>query len=131
MIFRNPLLWTEEISRYSYIWCVFLCISMGEHYGDHFCVDIFLKWLKGRPNKIVYAVEKLIAFLCYVYVFVWSLKFYNFEKILSSPALGMPLGIIAAALVVGFFFSAVRTGTHFVRLVKEAIEYKEEKEVKA
>lgn len=123
IVFKRPLIWTEEVSRYSYIWCVFLCISMGEHYSDHFCVDIFLKSLKGRFNQIVYAFEKAIIFAIYVYVFFWSVRFFDFQRILVSPALGMPMSVIASSMVVGFFMSVLRTGIQLVSAVKKVLNY--------
>lgn len=40
----KALLFSEEISRFCYIWVVFMCISLGEKTFEHFNVEVFLKF---------------------------------------------------------------------------------------
>ena len=50
---KKALLFSEEISRFCYIWVVFLCISLGEKKFEHFNVEVFLSFVKGVPNQQV------------------------------------------------------------------------------
>lgn len=43
---KKALLFSEEISRFCYIWVVFLCISLGEKKFEHFNVEVFLSFVK-------------------------------------------------------------------------------------
>jgi len=118
IVIHKPLLYTEEIARFSYIWCVYLCIAMGEKYEEHFCVDIFVKFLKGKPNQILYVIEKAIGCIIFGVMFYWSIKFWSFQRINKSPAFGISMSFVAAAMCVGFFLSFIRRGTHLIKAVK-------------
>ena len=118
IVLRKPLLYTEEIARFSYVWCVYICIAMGEKYQDHFAVDVFVKFLKGKPDLLLRVVEKAIGSFMFAVMFVWSLKFFSFQKILQSPAFGVSMSIVAASMCVGFFLAFIRRGIHLLEAVR-------------
>lgn len=119
VIVKKPLLYTEEIARFSYIWCVYLLISMGEKYQDHFSVDIFVRFLKGKADTALYVIEKGVGSLMFGYLFVWSIKFYVFQSPIVSPAFGISMGIVAFSMVTGFFLAFIRRTTHMVHYLIE------------
>ncbi|WP_422479191.1 TRAP transporter small permease [Pleomorphochaeta sp. DL1XJH-081] len=123
MVLHRPLLYTEEVARFSYVWCVYISISMGEKYRDHFSVDIFVKFLKGRSDIIVHLIEKILGSIMFAVMFMWSLKFVSFQRILQSPAFGISMGIVAASMSFGFFLSFIRRMQHIVKDVKRLITY--------
>lgn len=125
MVVRRPLLYTEEIARFSYVWCVYVCIAMGEKYRDHFSVDIFVSFLKGRADIIVHILEKALGCLMFAVMFVWSLKFFSFQKILQSPAFGISMSVVASSMCFGFFLSFVRRATHLVKDIRSLLRYRE------
>ncbi len=118
LIIKKPLLYTEELARYCYIWCVYLAIPMGEKYQDHFFVDIFVKFLHGKANLILIVIERAIEFVMFSLMFYWSIKFVKFEKIIRSPAFGISMGLIAASMTVGFFLCFLHKGTQLISAVK-------------
>lgn len=122
VVVKKPLLYTEEIARYSYIWCVYFLISMGEKYQDHFAVDIFVRFLKGRADTALYVIEKAIGCVMFAFLFVWSISFFKFQKVIVSPAFGISVGFVAISMCIGFLLSFIRRGTHLVNYVKILLE---------
>lgn len=118
MVVKKPLLYTEEVARFSYIWCVYITIAMGEKYQDHFSVDIFVRFLRGRANLALILVEKALGCAMFGVMFYWSIKFFKFEKIIESPAFGISMGVVAASMCVGFFLCFLRRGVLLVAAVK-------------
>ncbi|PKL14017.1 MAG: TRAP transporter small permease [Spirochaetae bacterium HGW-Spirochaetae-4] len=118
IVLKRPLLYTEEIARFSYVWCVYICIAMGEKYQDHFAVDVFVKFLKGKPNLLLHVIEKSLGSYMFAVMFFWSVKFFSFQKILQSPAFGVSMSVVAASMCVGFFLAFIRRGVHLVVAVK-------------
>ena len=114
---HKPLLYTEEIARFSYIWCVYLCIAMGEKYEEHFCVDVFVKFLKGKPNQVLRVIEKALGCVIFGVLLYWSVKFWSFQRINRSAAFGISMSIVAASMCVGFFLSLIRRGAHLIKAV--------------
>jgi len=118
LIVKKPLLYTEEVARFAYIWCVYLVIAMGEKYQDHFSVDIFVRFLRGRANLALIVIEKALGCAMFAVMFYWSIKFFMFEKIIESPAFGISMGVVAASMCVGFFLCILRRGVLLVAAVK-------------
>lgn len=118
--------WTEEVARYSYIWIVFLCISLGEKMRAHFTVTAFTMFLKGRAEAVLEIIVDIICLTIYAYLFYWSLHYLPFTHIIQSPAMRLPLTVITASLTVGFSLSFIRRLAHTVERVKGIIrgEYK-------
>lgn len=121
VILKSPLLFTEEIARYSYVWCVFFCIAMGEKHNEHFAVDIFVRFLKQRASDWLYAIEKLIGCICFALLFVWSVQFLNFEWVVKSSALGISMGLVALSMCFGFGLSFIRRGYYVYYYVRKAL----------
>jgi TRAP-type C4-dicarboxylate transport system permease small subunit len=69
-VFKVPLSWTEELSRFALIWLTFVAASVALREGRHFVVDIFShglppKW-KNYYGKFVLLVNLvLLAVLFY------------------------------------------------------------------
>lgn len=108
IFFKKALLFSEEISRFCYIWVVFMCISLGEKTFEHFSVDVFLKFLKGVPDQVVRAATSLICCFIHVYLLFWSVKFIEFQSVVKSAAMEIPMSIVAAGMALGFFLGSIR-----------------------
>lgn len=129
-IFGKSLLFTEEIAKYCYIWVVFFCISMGEKNREHFYVDIFVKFVKGRASLVLYSIEYLAGCIVFAYLLYWSIKFYGFEGVILSPALEISMDVVAAAVVVGMALALIRRTNKLVKSIADIINYSKEKVVK-
>lgn len=118
IFFHKALLFSEEISRFSYIWIVFMCISMGEKTFEHFNVTVFLQFLKGVPDQIVRALTSLACCFIHVYLFFWSAQFFKFEMVVKSAAMEIPMAVVAASMVLGFFLGSIRCFVNVVDALK-------------
>ena len=109
-ILHASLSWSEELTRYLFIWSGFLSIS--------YCIK---KWISIKIDQIillfpkpVYVVAQLILnvilFALFAYL-AWHALTYLQMSIASgqkSPALGLPMPFVQAAPLVGFSLASVR-----------------------
>lgn len=63
-VFRVPLVWTEELSRLSMIWMVFLGAALAIRRRGHFVVEFVVQLLPAGPRRLVRAA----IFLCLLVV---------------------------------------------------------------
>lgn len=122
VVIKKPLLYTEEVARFSYVWCVYLLIAMGEKYQDHFSVDLFVRFLKGKADIALQIIEKLLGAVVFVYLFYWSIKFVSFERIIRSPAFNISMSWVAASMCFGFLLAAIHRFIHAYDLIKQIIK---------
>jgi TRAP-type C4-dicarboxylate transport system permease small subunit len=91
---------------------------MGEKYEEHFCVDVFVKFLKGKPSQALRVVEKALGCVIFCVLLYWSIKFWSFQRINKSAAFGISMSIVAASMNVGFFLALIRRSVHLVKAIK-------------
>ena len=91
-----PYIWTEELSRFLFIWMVMLGAMIGIKEGTHFEVDVWPE-LGQRANaalKIVSHLFVLIFALVFVY---WGIKFVQFGWYQESELAELPMPFIFLA----------------------------------
>lgn len=89
-------IWTEELSRFVFIWMVMLGAMIAVRDCTHFDVDVW-PVLKRRPNAMLRIVTNLLilAFaLVYVY---WGIEFVQFGWNQSSELAELPMTYIFIA----------------------------------
>src|SRR3954452_13095521 len=89
-------IWTEELSRFLFIWMVMLGAMIGIKEGTHFEVDVWPE-LGRRANaalKIVSHLFVLIFALVFVY---WGVKFVQFGWYQESELAELPMPFIFLA----------------------------------
>ena len=89
-------IWTEEMSRFLFIWMVMLGAMIGVRDGTHFDVDVWPE-LKPRPNAVLRIVS-MACVLVFALVFVWyGIQFVQFGWNQTSELADMPMTYIFIA----------------------------------
>src|SRR6266481_5952993 len=89
-------IWTEELSRFLFIWMVMLGAMVGIKEGTHFEVDIWPE-LGRRANAMLKIVSNLLV-LIFALVFVyWGIKFVEFGWYQESELAELPMPFIFVA----------------------------------
>jgi TRAP-type C4-dicarboxylate transport system permease small subunit len=89
-------IWTEELSRFLFIWMVMLGSMVGLREGTHFIVDVWPE-LSPRPAAALQVVTNLFV-LCFALVFVvWGVQFVRFGWNQSSELAELPMPFIFLA----------------------------------
>jgi TRAP-type C4-dicarboxylate transport system permease small subunit len=89
-------IWTEELSRFLFIWMVMLGAMVGLKEGTHFEVDIWPE-LGRRSNAMLKIVSNLFV-LIFALVFVyWGVKFVQFGWYQESELAELPMPFIFIA----------------------------------
>ncbi len=106
-------IWTEELSRFLFIWMVMLGAMIGVREGTHFDVDV---WPTLSPRaaamlKIVSNVFVLIFALVFVW---WGIKFVRFGWNQSSELAELPMAYIFIAWPLAGFTWLLFLGESFV-----------------
>jgi TRAP-type transport system small permease protein len=89
-------IWTEELSRFLFIWMVMLGAMVGIKEGTHFEVDIWPE-LSRRANAMLKIISNLFV-LIFALVFVyWGIKFVEFGWYQESELAELPMPFIFVA----------------------------------
>jgi TRAP-type transport system small permease protein len=93
--------WTDELTRYLFIWSVFIGVAYSIRRNGHISIETIYLFIKeenkAKFNKIVYAIQ----FIFFVGVLIFSMNFVinNFWNV--SPVLQLPMGFVYISLPIG------------------------------
>lgn len=109
--FNTSITWSEELSRYIFIWQVWLGSSIAFADNQHIRVDLIFSIFKSENSqKVLHLINNIIWFsfnLFLVYVGVKLLGSMHARNALSS-GMRLPLIYVYAALPVSSFILAIR-----------------------
>jgi TRAP-type C4-dicarboxylate transport system permease small subunit len=108
--FGHPITWTEELSRYMFVWVVFVGAGVAERDRAHITLDFIVSrlspgvnyWL-GLANGVLCIAMVLILFVWYG----WSLTLVSMRQ--QSPFGGPPVGFATLAIPVGGLLMVINT----------------------
>jgi TRAP-type C4-dicarboxylate transport system permease small subunit len=117
-----PLAWTEEISRYLFVWLIYLASSLAVKKRRHLKVDAVLLLFKAKGQYILKIISNFLFLLfCvfisyYAYKITYTLQFIRYQE---SPAVGIPMSLAYASVFVGLVLMIIRLIQDTILLIKE------------
>lgn len=109
-ILGHSLTWSEEITRYLFIWSSFLSIS----YCTRKCISIkieqFLHKFSEKDQILLKIINHLIELALFSYLLPAAFLYLKASIVSAqiSPALGIPMYMIQASPLVGFLLVIIR-----------------------
>jgi TRAP-type C4-dicarboxylate transport system permease small subunit len=62
-VLGSPLVWSEEVARYLYIWVCFLGAPIALRRGNHIAITLFVDWLPAKLTRGIAIFWHVVAFL--------------------------------------------------------------------
>ncbi len=114
--FGRPLTWAEEVSRYLFVWVVFVGAGVAARHSGHIALDFLVMRFPPRVRRVVAMMMGVLSLAMLLLVFVWYgwvLTQVSLRQ--ESPATGLPVGYATLAIPVGGLLTALNT----IRAVRE------------
>lgn len=109
-VFNNSLAWSEELTRYCFIYLVFIGISYAVKKRRHLNLTIFINILNNKGKKTLNLFSDLLFLLFAVFILSYgvglTIDTFKFEQI--TPSLGIPMGVIYAGVPIGMALTIIR-----------------------
>ncbi|MCL6614828.1 MAG: TRAP transporter small permease [Firmicutes bacterium] len=107
-LFNAPLYWSEELARFIFIWSVFLGAAMAFRRGTHMSVDLITgSRLPGRVRAALVLFSKVVVTAFSLFLIQIGAKFAQRMLLISSPAIGVRLGVVYAILPLSAILSVL------------------------
>lgn len=102
-VFNNSLTWSEEITRYIFLWQIWVGLSYGVKKSKHIRVEIIKYHLNDQGKKIIEMIATLIWLAFGIFLFyragIVMAKVYSSGQL--APATHLPMWIPYASVFVG------------------------------
>ena len=93
-IIRQPLTWSEELSRYLFILLVFIGISVATKSKSHFGIDFIVRKLPRRLSRVMDVIVSVAVLSFLFIIFKESFLMIDLAMRQKSPALGITIGYL-------------------------------------
>lgn len=91
----------DELSRYIFIWTVFIGIGLGYREKAHLGVTAFINKLSSDKKKLVLNIISIVSMAFFVLVFIAGCQMIKLTMNQRSSTLLIPMGYIYASVPVG------------------------------
>lgn len=93
-LFNSGITWSEEMSRYLFIWLTFLGAIGAFKSKEHLGVDMLVRRLPKRAKKVVLVISDLLMLFVLFLVLEgsWKMTMINMDS--KAPATGLPLSFV-------------------------------------
>ncbi len=123
-VFNESLTWSEELSRYAFVWFVYTSAAYAVKYQRHVKFS-FLVHLLHRISPIYSQLLIIVALFCWI-AFLIFVDFYSVQTVVNqfktgqvSPANQIPMYIVYLGLPIGALLMTYRVTQHIINGFKE------------
>ena len=99
-VLNRPLVWSEELIRYAFVWICYLGWVLGTRNRSHIQITIIINQLPKILHKIIDTLNSLILIVFSVYMIVYGVQMTKASTML--PAITIPITISFVYAVVPF-----------------------------
>jgi len=119
--FDASLSWSEEISRYLFIWLIYIGISYGVKKQAHVAVTALDLWLSPRQIQILRLLSAVVFLVFAILIFYYGREVCSKIGRLGqqSPAMDIPMWMVYAAVPTGFGLTCIRLVQLIYRQLKD------------
>ncbi|MBA9027412.1 MULTISPECIES: TRAP transporter small permease [Bacillaceae] len=131
-VFNISIGWTEEISRYFFVWLIYLSAAMAAKHGRHIRVEIIDTFFPRSISKWFGLLSDIlwVAFTIFV-------AFYGYEMVMMmmghgqlSPAVQLPMWLVYSIIPIGYALIALRVLQGIIGRFRGDDELSEEEKLK-
>ncbi|SFM19074.1 TRAP transporter small permease [Salibacterium qingdaonense] len=99
-VLDSSLAWSEELSRFLFIWIIFLGSEIAFRKNAHIAVDSLFESLKGKPKIFLSILIDLIIVLFAVIVLISGIKLFQSTTDDISTGLNLPMSYVYLSIPV-------------------------------
>ena len=107
-IFDHPLIWSEEMARYLFIWMAFIGVGYGVKYDLHIKMEAFLNIFPPKVQQISLIITDIVAIVFLGIILIPSIQFVVYTGHVPSSAMGIPMYWVYSAFPVGLILGMLR-----------------------
>lgn len=120
VVFNQPLVFTEEVSRQLFIWMVFLGLPYSTKTNKHISLDIFTKRTPPTVQYILSVFVHVVTLVVFAWVLYQGIIYLDFVGNVRTPVLQIRKAIICSIIPLSAFLMLART---LERMKKEYKEF--------
>ncbi len=107
-VLNYPLVWSEEMARYIFVWVTFVGASFGLRHGSHISMEFFVDKMPRAVQKALGIALNVVAFCALAYLVPVGVLFTLDQVPIASSAMQISMGLVVSAVPVGCVLMCIR-----------------------
>jgi TRAP-type C4-dicarboxylate transport system permease small subunit len=116
---NNPLAWSEELARFTFVWLVFMSSAVVVRDDSHMSMDFVVNLLPERIRVIIDIISKVIISIFMIITMRQTIIIMKVTFSQASPSLQIPMSLIYFSLFVGFALMLLDYATRIILKLRE------------
>jgi TRAP-type C4-dicarboxylate transport system permease small subunit len=117
-VLNMPLIWSEEVARYLFVWATFIGAGYGVRTKIHICVEFFYSRMPRGVKLAITLATNTLCILVFAYLIPYGIDTVKTQWYIGSSAMEMPMSFVFAAVPLGCFIVCLRLLGEIVRAIK-------------
>ena len=123
--FKFPLVWSEELGRFMFIWLIYISVCLSTRRESHLCCDILPIIIHSPVGKnVIKIISNFLCLLFFAFVVYYGIGVIQklIDRPQTSPAMHLNMIWAYAGPYVGAAIASIR---YVMLIIKEIIEITE------
>jgi TRAP-type C4-dicarboxylate transport system permease small subunit len=117
-VLNDPLVWSEELARFAFLWMVFLGLGLAERDDQHIAVDYFVARMPTGPQKVIRIAVEIFCIIVIAVICYQSIGIIKVQAAMRSVALNISMAYTAIAVPIGFVILCIYKLLSIARIAK-------------
>lgn len=100
-VLDSPLIWSDELARFSLIWMIFLGAGVVSFKDSHLIVDFIFEYVPEKVGSFLKTFSFVVVLAFLITLVVFSIDLLRVAGYNTSPALEIPLSFWRGSVVAG------------------------------
>jgi len=106
-ILHNPLYWSEELSKLSFVWMIFIGSALATRDKIHIQMDYFADKLSPKIQCWLFYILQIICIAFLMSVIIFSVPLIGIQANIRSVALNISMSYFTLAVFIGSIFTII------------------------
>jgi TRAP-type C4-dicarboxylate transport system permease small subunit len=117
-LLNRPLIWSEEMARYIFVWVAFIGASFGVRHKSHITLDFFVDRMPVGVQRVLGIVLNILAICAFAFLIPVGVLFTIDQIEIASSAMQIPMALVVVAVPIGAFLTCIRLAVDTVQRLK-------------
>ena len=118
-LFESSLVYSEELSRYLFVWTVFLGLPVVAKRGGHMAVTALSGRLKGAAARVMSIAAHLIGIVFMATMIIQGVEMVQRTSQQLSPAMEISMSWVYLAIPIGCLFMMLQMLSSLIALLRK------------
>jgi len=122
-LFNKSIAWTEEYSRFTFIWIIFLGTVIALDQGSHFIFDALVALFPKKLQKIINIFADSIVLFVLIFITFWGFKLSFFNMGQYTPIMRISYGFLHIVIPISSSIMSIIKIKQLLSNIRAIIKY--------